>query len=187
MNLFNGLLFIAGVYIASSIEEWIVHKYVMHTHSDVKLFRKMHENHAQHHYKTKSDYTVGGDTEYICVDIKTVDDVIQYTVVFVFNYGLFYVMCSNYIPAWFIASTILAFIGINILVWNTFHSYIHGMDAYEICYSKGIPAKYLNEKNFYVNWIVNNHRAHHKNSRGNFNIVFPGADFWFGTYNKLID
>lgn len=176
--------FIICVYIASSIEEWLVHKYTMHHHSD--LFQKVYANHAQHHKKTNPNFTIQDNkTEYICVDIKTLDDFIQYAVVFVFNFGIFYVLFSKYIPAWFIATTIITFIIINILVWNTFHSYIHGMDAYDICYSKGIPAKYIDENNFYINWIVNNHRAHHMNSRGNFNIVFPGADFWFGTYNQI--
>ena len=43
-----------------------------------------------------------------------------------------------------------------------------------------------NENNIFSCWIVNNHKAHHYNPRGNFNIIFPGADFIFGTYNTKV-
>ena len=59
------------------------------------------------------------------------------------------------------------------------------MDAYEICIPKGVPRKYINEDNVYVKWVVNNHRAHHDNSNGNYNIVFPGADFFVAWMSRI--
>ena len=36
----------------------------------------------------------------------------------------------------------------------------------------------------YIKWLITNHQAHHKYTNSNFNIVFPGADYLFNTYNK---
>ena len=35
----------------------------------------------------------------------------------------------------------------------------------------------------YVKWLIANHQEHHNHTNSNFNIVFPGADYLFGTYN----
>lgn len=171
------IIFFISVYLLSTIEEWLAHKYIMHTKSNV--FKKIYDNHLLHHVKTQKNYTIiDNNPDYICFDILSMDGLVQCVVLFTVNYGFLYMLFHNYVSSYAISATIILFIMINVLVWNTFHSYIHGMDAYEICIPKGVPRKYINEDNFYVKWVLNNHRAHHDNNTGNYNIVFPGADFF---------
>ena len=79
--------------------------------------------------------------------------------------------------------TILVFLFINIIVWNTVHAFAHHFDSSIICYPIGISNKYISEKNIIVKWLVNNHRKHHNNKNTNYNIVFPGADYIMNTYS----
>ena len=39
----------------------------------------------------------------------------------------------------------------------------------------------LLEKNMIIKWFIKNHKNHHDNKDTNYNIVFPGADYLFGT------
>jgi len=77
---------------------------------------------------------------------------------------------------------------IHMVIWNTMHSYVHFFDVNKICNVNGIPKEYIDENNVYVNWSLENHRAHHfykNDEKGNWNVVFPGADYIFGTNNRL--
>ena len=43
-----------------------------------------------------------------------------------------------------------------------------------------------NKDNWYIKWVIKNHTKHHKvkgDKKGNFNIIYPGADYLLGTYN----
>jgi len=180
----NYFIFFTSAYLLASVEEWFAHKYIMHVPSSI--FNRVYENHKLHHIQTNTDYTIKNGIEYICFDVMTFDGFIQFTVCFLLNTGILYLLFYNDISFCVIYMTVLVFLVANILVWNTIHSYTHGLDAYEICNPKGIPRKYINEKNWYVNLLINNHKAHHYNSTGNYNIVFPGADFLFGSYNTNI-
>ena len=42
------------------------------------------------------------------------------------------------------------------------------------------------KNNLYVKWVIDNHILHHvrkEHRKGNYNIIFPGADFVLGTYH----
>ena len=40
----------------------------------------------------------------------------------------------------------------------------------------------VSNDNPYVRWVMMNHVGHHiVRGTGNYNIVFPGPDYWFGT------
>ena len=72
-----------------------------------------------------------------------------------------------------------------IIIWNSMHPYIHNEDASKRCklyFSKSYVDKVKN--NFYVRWIILNHKLHHirkGDRKGNYNAVFPGGDYLFGT------
>jgi len=185
-NIYMYLIFITTLYAAFSVQEWLAHKYLMHTHLNIKALQKVYANHLRHHNKTKHDYTIeNNDPEYICVDLSTLDDFFQYVLLYTVNTGIFYIFFKNELTFTTISIHVHLFLIVNILVWNTFHSYIHGLDAYEICKPPGIPRRFINEKNIYTRWLIENHKAHHSNPKGNYNIVFPGADYLFGTHHTL--
>merc|ERR1719162_103283 len=74
-------------------------------------------------------------------------------------------------------------------IWNTMHAFFHGRCAWNEGQPLGLPydmAKRLSTYP-YFSWIVLNHLNHHSvkgTEKRNFNIVFPGADFFFGTYRR---
>lgn len=178
-------IFFCSVYLAATVEEWFIHKYVMHSVNN-RYTQKIYKNHILHHKRTQPDFSIENRlTEYICFEFLSIDGLLQLFAGFAINTLLFYVIFQEYISLLAISSTILTFLLGNVVVWNTCHSYIHNMDAFEICSAIGLPRKYINEKNIYMNWSINNHRAHHFYNNSNYNIVFPGADFLFGTH-KII-
>merc|ERR1719384_1847312 len=73
--------------------------------------------------------------------------------------------------------------------WNTMHGMMHGRCAYTEGQPLALPysvARWLADYP-YFNWMIRNHTLHHDikgDGKGNFNIVWPGADFLFGTYHS---
>uniref|UniRef100_A0A6C0HYA5 Uncharacterized protein n=1 Tax=viral metagenome TaxID=1070528 RepID=A0A6C0HYA5_9ZZZZ len=178
-------IFFCLVYLTATIEEWVIHKYLMHQLFHPQL-KNLYKNHILHHKKTKKDFSIeNNETEYICFEFLSVDGLVQLFVGFFINTSLFYILFRGYVSLFVISATIMTFLLVNIFVWNTCHSYIHNMDAFEICSAIGLPRKYIDEQNVYVKWSLNNHRAHHYYHDSNYNIVFPGADFLFGTHKTI--
>merc|ERR1719399_1781036 len=64
--------------------------------------------------------------------------------------------------------------------WNTLHGDIH--DYYEEN-DGGFPrVEFLSWLTPYTRWLVTNHVGHHVvHGEGNYNIVFPGPDYLWGT------
>lgn len=178
-------IFFCLAYLTATIEEWVIHKYLMHQLAHPQL-KNLYKNHILHHKKTKKDFSIeNNETEYICFEFLSVDGLVQLFVGFFINTSLFYILFRGYVSLFVISATIMTFLLVNIFVWNTCHSYIHNMDAFEICSAIGLPRKYIDEQNVYIKWSVNNHRAHHYYHDSNYNIVFPGADFLFGTHKTI--
>jgi len=76
---------------------------------------------------------------------------------------------------------------VSAFVWNSLHSYVHYLEVGSYC-STGISLDKIGTNNAYIQWALNNHRAHHYfkgAEKGNFNVVYPGADYFFGTYNVI--
>ena len=177
-------IFFTLVYLAASIQEWFFHKYLMHT-PGFAIFDKVYQNHISHHRNTKSDYSiVNNNPEYICFEVFSLDGIIQMVVVFSINVGGFYILFHPYISLVIISITIAMTLFINIVVWNTYHAYVHGFDANDICTPLGVKRTLIHESNAISSWFINNHRTHHDTKKSNYNIVFPGADFIFGTYRN---
>jgi len=76
------------------------------------------------------------------------------------------------------------------MLWNTIHPKMHDFKL-KLKLKDGIPEfKGINMNNPMYQWLWYNHAIHHlqKDNKGNYNIVFPGADFLLGTYhNKCYD
>lgn len=178
--------FFITAYLLASIEEWLAHKYIMHTKmKSTSIFDNAYINHIKHHKNTNNDYSIKtGNPDYICFEIFSADGIVQSFVVLFTNSSILFVLYPS-ISAYVILSTNIFLLVANIFIWNTFHAYIHNMDAYKICSPSGLPRYYIKENNMYSSWLINNHKCHHTNSKGNFNIVFPGADFIFGTHNNI--
>tara|TARA_Y100000389_G_scaffold204546_1_gene257896 strand:- start:8173 stop:8655 length:483 start_codon:yes stop_codon:yes gene_type:complete len=79
----------------------------------------------------------------------------------------------------------VTFLFFMIIIWNSIHPYIHNEDPSKRC-KYHLFKSYIDKKknNFYIRWMIWNHKLHHirKGKRkGNYNIVFPGADYLLGT------
>ena len=70
------------------------------------------------------------------------------------------------------------------------HTHLHHFEPDDICNNSlyGINKKYIDENNPYIKWVLDNHKAHHYykgTEKGNYNIIYPGADYILGTHNVL--
>ena len=173
------LLFCVVSYLLASIEEWMFHKY-MH----LKLNHSIQKTHMLHHAHSNENYEVLATlSDDICFDIRNYNDLLQFLLFLVGNSAFLNLLFPD-VSIITVTVTTSGLLTFNIFIWNTYHSYIHGLDSYTICFLKGIPRKYVPIKNIYADWIIKNHQTHHKYPTGNFNIVFPGADYLFLTYKN---
>jgi hypothetical protein len=180
--MFTLILFLITSYLLATTQEWLIHKYLMHSN----IITTLHDEHINHHKKTKKDYSITYyDSDYICVNMTSINDIIQAIILIFINSYILYSLFTPYVSIFAIILTVTILFTINILIWNTLHPYVHNLDPYTVCnFPKGLYESLINKNNIYVNWAINNHKSHHYNSKGNFNIVFPGADYLFGTYNN---
>ena len=66
------------------------------------------------------------------------------------------------------------------LYWQTLHGDIH--EYYTDPQSGLKRANFLSMESPYTRWVVENHVGHHVlRGKGNYNIVFPGPDYLWGT------
>jgi hypothetical protein len=178
-------LFLAVLYLLISFEEFFVHKYVMHNVINLPFVNEVGERHIKHHIATNKDFSIkNNETENICFDY------ISSFVIFFVTVSIMYLLFHKIVSLSIIFVSVLIIITIALIIWNTLHSYIHYFEVNEVCKNTiyGIPSKYINEENFYVKWSLDNHRAHHyfkHEEKGNWNVVFPGADYIMGTHNKM--
>ena len=186
--MFHYINFLLFAYLFASIQEWTIHKYLMHSTNDQLKTLSLYNNHQQHHKTTnKTDYSTNpSGHKYICQDIMSIDGLSQITILISINTAILHQMFSPNISTTLILITSSSLLAINIIVWNTFHSLVHKVDPKTICQ----PYTYLSETQQnhlmntpYIKWLIANHETHHKTNNCNFNIVFPGADYLFETYN----
>ena len=168
------LLFFAVSYLFATFQEWYFHKY-MHGNSGSTI----QKTHQRHHTNQDDAVTLADD---ICFGIT---DIFQFILFFAGNSAVLALMFYPSVSLITISITSSSFLTFNIFVWNTYHAYIHGSDAFSLCHLKGIPKEHVpTTGNWYSFWIIENHKTHHMHPNGNFNFVFPGADYLFGTRIK---
>jgi hypothetical protein len=168
------LIFFGVSYLLASLEEWLFHKY-MH----LNMNHPIQKTHLLHHAHTGANFDVSlAFSDDICFDVRNPNDFAQLSIFLVGNSSF---LCFLFPSVnWVIVTTTTAgLLTFNIFVWNTYHAYIHGLDSWTLCFLRGIPREYVPVR---AEWVIQNHQTHHRHPRGNFNIVFPGADYVLGTY-----
>ena len=122
--------------------------------------------------------------ENLCLDSETV---VYAILLFVLFAGGVYWTTRN---IWYAVYTMCIYILLGaflFVVWNSVHPYLHyrnGRDITPFAFSAQTVHRFRNS--WYINSMLTNHVMHHivKGERkGNYNIVFPGADWLFGTDN----
>lgn len=176
---------VATLYLLFTFAEWFMHRYMMHNRIDLPYLRSFHESHILHHSITGPDMTSQ------CHD-RMHDDLcfqpISIIIIFIISCLVIIPLFSQWFPVYVLVGHIALFTLVEIVLWNTLHSYIHHVRYdFSPCFLRNheIPIPIHNP---YIRWVISNHRAHHffkGTDKGNFNVVFPGADFIMGTHNQI--
>ena len=178
-------LFLVSFYFITSLQEYFMHKYIMHNKINIPYLKETYDDHIKHHISTNKDFTIkDNDHSNICFSFMTM------LPIFFVNVFILYILFYKIISLHIIVITVIIAQIIFIVIWNSLHSYIHFFSVNKICKNTvyGIPPEYINPNNIYVKWSLENHKAHHyykKDEKGNYNVVFPGADYLLGTYNTM--
>jgi hypothetical protein len=189
----NYLYFIIVYYIYLSMYEWIGHKYFMHS-KEQSVFYKLYssKSHIKHHIEVENN-------------MRLDKNVSEYTgLIFEWN-DLILIFITSYFPIFYLLkkfnfklnikrNTMIILLVTCLLygiLWNTLHTLFHNVNI-SIPIEDGIPEfNFIKEKrNPLILWLYKNHTLHHLikgENKGNFNIILPGADFIFNTYNSEID
>tara|TARA_B100001093_G_C26476996_1_gene863137 strand:- start:46 stop:699 length:654 start_codon:yes stop_codon:yes gene_type:complete len=169
------VLVVLTLYIFTSIGEWLIHKYIMHSNY---LNNHNYSNHIRHHYDVNYNMSLSNHVE---------DDLyfsINYTfMVLLLIFPIYYIIINKAfkykksLTFIFILSLIITIL--YVVSWNYLHPLFHMMSE--------VP--YDNWTNFEKK-LFHNHAYHHLQKgdiKGNYCIVFLGADHLFGTYNNCIN
>lgn len=177
MIILKFIVYLILVIIIMSINEWFVHKFLMHN-----INTQLGYSHLSHHKETNYDMSLKKNMKNLDLD-KYRGTVFSYkTSIYIFAVALiqililwYFIFNKNYFIPIILTCIISAYQGI---VWNSVHTYMHGMPnvKYNIGFPSIVPPKYLS-------FLENNHIKHHR-SKGTkyFNITLPIADYIFGTY-----
>jgi len=186
--LLHMLVYACIVYFIVSLMEWFIHKYVMHCYQNWTWLQRHRdtlpalcdfcESHKHHHETVKQDMSLRTDAkiEELIFDWKNslILFVIAWVLVFIAMKTL-RLKVTLIIHTFVIALLALIFA----FTWNTIHPSIHKFVTNDSIWHAPI---------FNVHWrpslFTDNHAAHHHvkgHTKGNFNVVFIGADEWMGT------
>jgi len=159
----------------------------MHNKIDLPYLDDEYNRHILHHKNVNSntDFSLKDNKlNGLCFGINI--SIILFIIIVIICYVLFNRLVSLNV----ILITCIVYIIYNKIMWNSIYSYVHNIDVYKICDNSvlNISKPYVNENNIYINWIIKNHQAHHyykDKEKGNYNILFPGADYILGTYKTM--
>lgn len=195
----HGILFVMVIYLSASVIEWVLHRKIMHCYMfwpwlDKKkdasknwilhqLQRSCHL-HKDHHVSVKPDMRLKEvkDDHELIFDWPTTFGIalIGYPLILLITYIL------GIRVAWWIQFVAIIIMAVMFsLVWNSIHATMHGEDVH-VPMQEGPPN--LNIKmNIDEALYARNHVVHHQikgEQKGNYNVVFLGADELFQT-NRL--
>lgn len=192
IDFFYIIKLLTSTYIILSFMEWILHNKIMH--GNEKQLRKIPiignylgntaKLHLEHHKEVKSDMTLHG--------ISNVNSLFfSWKLLFTMGpvyYIILYLIMNPENKLFFLIYVIFIVL-LEGFIWNNFHNDMHNSD-FTIDLFEGFPnspKKY--SKGFIYRWLWKNHAIHHlqKYNKGNFNIIYPGFDLFFNTYNNKID
>lgn len=191
---FHIVLFVMVLYLAASMLEWILHRKIMHCYMYWKGLEKMDTSnnwlmhqlqkschlHKDHHLSVKTDMSlkeVKDDHELIFDWLTTFGaGIIGYPFILLITYVLRIRVswCVQFVA-------ILLMTVIFSLVWNSIHATMHGAQVH-VPLTEGPPNMdvKLDKDALYAK----NHIMHHQikgEEKGNYNVVFLGADELFMT------
>lgn len=189
MKSYDYIIVFVIIYMVISTIEYLIHCYTMHNLLPIPLqyFSDLYNQHIEHHIISGKDphfVLKKGDAD-LCIPFK--NTIYVFTIVFFICYSLF-LFYPRKIYSSYISFCIIIILSFVVLMWNTYHPFIHGLDGKDYCGWYSIPANQINPNSLYSQYIINNHIAHHyfKNEEnGNYNVTLPFADFLFGTYNVI--
>jgi len=176
--------YLMGTYLLFALLEWWVHKYIMHAYIFFPWIMRHKggylkttcERHMFHHTVTNEDMKLQKiESKY--------EVILSWQTVIMFGTVCFVVtslVCPQ-IPMWVHASVTATLSILWGYSWNTLHTDLH-FEKMDVGIMDGpgiLPIAY--PRIFYTNHILH-HNVKGK-SKGNFNIIFIGADHLLGTYN----
>ena len=105
--MFQHISFLLFAYLFASIQEWTIHKYLMHSTNDQIKSLSLYKNHQEHHKTTnKTDYSTNpSGHKYICQDIMSIDGLSQIVILIGINTTILHQMFSPNISTQFILIT----------------------------------------------------------------------------------
>lgn len=195
----NIINFFGLTYITISILEWLIHKHIMHCNKNslfykilsfIDIFKYFNDTctlHMQHHKEVKPDMNltmVSNQKSLFMAWNITIMYIIALIIILILLRFITRIKLSN------ISIIIIACI-ISILwcyLWNKIHPTMHNYNG-EYSIKKGVYENVLN-LNILNDLLYRNHEYHHMQkgiNKGNYNIIFIGADEWFGTNVKNIN
>ena len=184
--------FVMLVYTTASVIEWLVHKYVMHCYmhwpwlmrtGNMNVLTPLRERcriHHDHHLSVNHDMTLAGydDDGELLMHWSSVPGILLFSPLLM----LVARALKLNIP-W--QTQLVIFLGFALffgVMWNSMHPKMHSartqMSAMKGPADLGLP---------YPQFLHDNHALHHTikgKQKGNYNVVFVGADEFFGT-NKM--
>lgn len=177
-------ILLASVLIFANFE-YCFHRYVMH--SDNNAFAEYQKLHITHHVETLRDMRLedGADSDprhiYFSVKTTLASVCISALGLGMINGAFDLGFGSGALDATLncaLTSAAVAFF--HTAYWQTIHGDIH---EYYTDPSDGMPRiDALSQETPYTRWVVENHVGHHVvRGKGNYNIVFPGPDYLWGT------
>ena len=180
--------------------EFIAHKYVMHCKNSsfltnivqhIPFFNQQYNQtcstHIQHHLEVEPDMKLNG--------VKNKSALFMGWNIFIALFTIFLagVALSNYISNYDASFKYLAILTAGIAlgweyIWNKVHAKMHNYEG-EYSIQEG-PYENKLDTTFLKNMFFKNHEMHHLqkgDKKGNYNVIFLGADEWFGLNNKIPD
>jgi hypothetical protein len=153
----------AGVFVYSSLFEWTLHRYLMHRPF---VLRYPYRAHALTHHRL-----FRADSSYVLARQEDVHD-IRFAI---WNAPL---LIGLHVPllwllgratGWPVLVPGLLAMGVYYALYESLHWCMH------------VPKSRRIERTAVFKWLSAHHRAHHRRHDTNLNVVFPLADFLFGT------
>lgn len=199
MIILDQIIFILCLYFIFSFTEYVVHRYFMHSIEKTALS----DNHWNHHKHTLDDMQLKKSEQYNSQVNKYLGLYFTWTytiIVFYVGliegfllYGCLKFLCGIDIGILSVSFWVFLFCIYQSSFWNTIHPDIHNIRE-NISLWEGIPGSsiwvflfssiYIDDKNTIYDWFKKNHIMHHLrkgDSKGNYNVTLPGADWIMGT------
>lgn len=168
-----GLVFVISFLWAiwlGSVIEWIVHKYFMHS---TRFMRTPHQRHAVFHHAERRAPGKFFAKEEELRDYHLFETSFM-PVLWLLHSPFFYAVyrCFGLSAGLGVAGGTLCYV----LAYEVLHWYVH------------CPDKFRFRNTRWFHFLIEHHRRHHHRSDINYNVVFPVADWMFGTlsYREVV-